>query len=134
MIAEILQQTWRVMAVVHQDLDSAVIVEVRGGHAVTVKSRTDSGAGVERDIFEPAVSLIPVEHFPFSEGCPHTLSIYLRIDVAVSDEKVGPAVIIDIEKKRPPTQKLRVCTESRLVRYVRECAIPVVVIERGVVV
>src|SRR5258708_2194694 len=98
---------------------------------MTIEGHSNARTSVEGDIFELPVVLIPVKYFALPESVVEAVRIYLRIDVTVGHEQVRPAVVVDVDKERAPTQKLGVGTEPRDIGYVGEGAVPVVVIERG---
>src|SRR6266581_7951425 len=100
------------MTVVHQNLHSAIIVEIRGGHAVAIERGNDAWTSIEGDVFEFPVVLVPVKHFAFTEGTVEAVRIHLGIHVPIGHEQIRPAVVVDVDKEGAPTQKLGVNTES----------------------
>src|SRR6202158_4920970 len=131
MLAVVLQQAGRVVAIVHQNFYRAIIVEVRGGHAVAIEGRSDARASIQGDIFELPVALVPVQHLALPEGGVQAVGIHLGIDVAISHEQVRPAVVVNVDKKCAPTEKLCVNAQSREIGNVGESAVPVVAVKRG---
>ena len=71
------------MAIVHQDFQRAIVVEVRGSHAMTIERSSDAWTSIEGDIFELPVVLVPVEHFALPESTAEAIRIYFWIDVTV---------------------------------------------------
>src|ERR1700761_9154535 len=53
-----------------------------------------------------------------------------RIDVAVGEQKIGPAIVVDIDEGHTPAKILRVETEASLLNHRREGAVAVVFVER----
>ena len=49
---------------------------------------------------------IPVEKFWFAECVAETFAVEFGIDVAVGHEDIGPAVVVDVEEERAPSQEL----------------------------
>src|SRR5260370_25766371 len=67
---------------------------------------------------------------PLSVAHTEGLSLYLRIDVAIRDENVGPSVVVVVEKLRAKTEiGIADGTSPRRAREVGELAIVVVVIK-----
>ena len=52
--------------------------------------------------------------------------------MAIDEQKIGPAIVIDVEEHRAPTQILRVEAQSGGEYQSVECSVSVVVVERGV--
>src|SRR5215472_19090533 len=95
------------MAVVHQNLNSTVIIEVRGRYTMAVEECGDPLTCLKRDILELPVLSVPVKRFAFPEGRVQPPAIYLGVNMAISHKQVRPAIVVYIEKKRSPTQDLR---------------------------
>jgi hypothetical protein len=96
------------MTVVHKNPDGSVVIEISGGYAVAVERSRDSRAGFEGDVAKSAVVLVPVEKLTLAECTveAETFVIEFGIDVTIRHEDVGPAVIVNIEEKRAPSQEL----------------------------
>src|SRR6266478_7822662 len=62
------------------------------------------------------------------------LAVDFRIDVPVDQQKIGPSVIIEIEKHGAPAEVLRVQAESSSIGHIVESAVAIVAIQRGGVV
>src|SRR5579872_3263542 len=56
--------------------------------------------------------------------------VYLGIDVAVGENQIGPAVIVEVEKHRAPAQILGVQAQAGSESGVGEGAVAIVVVER----
>src|SRR6266850_3886512 len=56
------------------------------------------------DIKEPAASQVPVKQPWLLELLTSMTGIHLGIDVPVSNDNVFPSVIIDVQRRRPPSQ------------------------------
>src|SRR5579864_87367 len=60
--------------------------------------------------------------------------VCLRVDMAVDQEKIRPAIIVEVEKHGAPTEIASMSAESGRIGYIGEGSVAVVVIERrGVV-
>src|SRR6266567_2997201 len=125
-LAIVLQQTGWVMAIVHQNLYAAIIVEIRGSHTVAIERGGDARASIEGDVFELLVVLVPVKYFAFAESTVEAVRINFGIDVPIGHEQIRPAVVVDVDEERTPTQKLRIYTESCDIGYIGKSAVPVV--------
>ena len=62
------------------------------------------------------------------------LTIDFRIDVAIHQQQIGPAVIIEIQKHRSPAQILGVESKARRSGCVGERAATVIFVKRGCVI
>src|SRR5258706_15897395 len=91
----------------------------------------NAGAGVDRDVAKGAVAQVAVEHFPLAVARFGAGVADFRVDVAVAQQNIGPAVVIEIEKRRAPAEKTRVAAQARLKRGVVESVVAQVVIEAG---
>jgi len=99
-------------------LTVAVIVEIAEGAAARGGGSRNSGAGVERDVFEVAVAQIAIEKFALRVTGFRGELLDLGIDVAIADEDVGPTVVVKIEKAAAPAKILRVLAKTSLERGV----------------
>src|ERR1035438_507759 len=118
------------MTVVHQDLDGSVIVKISGSYAMAVEGSSDARAGIERDVAESAVVLVPVQNLAFAECVVETSVIKFRVDVTVCHENVGPAVVVDVEEESPPSQELGILAKSGGRCDIRKCSVVIVAIKR----
>src|SRR5712671_5706096 len=62
------------------------------------------------------------------------LAVNFRINVPVDQQKIGPSVIIEIEKHGAPAEELGVQAESSSIGDIVESAVAIVAIQRGGVV
>ena len=78
-----------------------------------------------------AIVQVAVEQFALGIASLGFQLFDFGIDVAVADQDVGPAIVIEVEKAATPAQKLRVCAQSRGKGGVLKGAATEVVVERG---
>ena len=96
--------------------------------------RGDAGTGVGGDIGKSTVAVVVVENARFLKGTAEMLAIHFRVDVAIDEENIGPAVVIEVKEHGAPAEVFRVEAEAGGIRDVVECAVAVVAIESGGVV
>ena len=104
-LAIVLQQARRIVAVVDQKLHRAVIIEIGCCDAVAVQRLGDPRTGIERNIFEPAIVPVPIEQFALAEGVVQFVSIQLRIDMPIRHEEVRPSVVVHVYEKGSPAHE-----------------------------
>ncbi len=75
-----------------------------------------------------------IEDARFPEIAAEMLAVDFGIDVAVDEEQIGPAVIVEIEKHDAPAEILRVQSKPGGKGFVVEGAVAVVAVKRGSVV
>src|SRR5215831_9556403 len=91
------------MTVVHQNLDSTVIVEICRRGAVAVENGRDARTCLKRDVFKRPVVFVPVKRFAFPERNVQPSAIYFGVDMAVSHKQVRPAIVVNIDEQSPPS-------------------------------
>ena len=70
-----------------------------------------------------------IEDAGFSEIAAEVLAVDLRVDVAVDEQQIGPAIVVHIEEHNAPAEILSVQTEAGGKGLVVEGAVAVVAIE-----
>jgi hypothetical protein len=105
-------QTRHIVHAVSDEIDVPIIVVVAEGAAARGRGLGNAGAGFLRNIGETAVVHIVVEQLALRVARFGAQLLHLRIDMAVADEDVGPAIIVEIEKTNASAEKLRVAAES----------------------
>src|SRR6266566_865695 len=132
----------RVARVVDQKRRRSVHVADHRGHAAIIPQvadrqtarRTygrDCGTRGRGNIGEGSVAIVVIQNPGLLEIAAEMLAIDFRVDVAVRQEQIGPAVVVEIEKRDAPAKVLRVEPESRGEGFVVEGAVAIVVVERG---
>src|SRR5260370_30908015 len=80
------------------------VVEVAEGGASRGNGIGDARSGMHRYIFEPPVTQVAIEKFALGVSGLGLQLFDLGIDVAVADQDVGPAVVVEIEKAAAPAE------------------------------
>src|SRR5712692_919412 len=88
---------------------------------------------MHRYIFEPPVTQVAIEKFALGVSGLGLQLFDLGIDVAVADQDVGPAVVVEIEKAASPAEIFGVEAEAGGEGGVLEAGAAEIVIERGCV-
>src|SRR5262245_23689055 len=91
--------------VCNDHVDTPVIIEVAEGGSATGTKRKLAQAGLLGDLFERAVTEITVEQKVLQKShlSAALCQFDLRINVAIHDKKIWPAVIIKVNKTGSPT-------------------------------
>src|SRR4051812_8064496 len=120
----------RAVQIVDEHVDIAVVVEVAEGTSPAEILRGNRRTGFRGHIAEPAVSEIAIEQpwLPVREV--KLPAGDLRVDVAVGDEDVAPAVVVEVEEADAKADVLPVGAETGLDARVFEGA-AVVPVEDG---
>ena len=92
--------------VVHDHVDAAVVVEIADRRAARHARRCQSVAGRGADILE-ARALAGCEKAARAAHSDvfQSKRVDLRVDVAVDDEQIEPAVVVVVEKGRAPSEE-----------------------------
>ena len=113
---------------------SAVVPQIADGKTTRRIYRGDAGSGVGGNVGEGAVAIVVIEDARFLKGAAEMLAVDFGVDVAVDEKKIGPAVVVEIEKHGAPAEIFGVEAEAGGIGDVVEGAVAVVAIERrGVV-
>src|SRR5208282_2680607 len=106
------EQLRRSVDAVHDRVQAAVVVVVAHSEAPGLGRRGDAGASDQAHIFKLTVAQVAVEVFAFGVGGVHLGAIHLGIDVAVGDQDVEPAVVVDVEEADAPAQQAGVDAQA----------------------
>src|SRR6266850_8206597 len=98
------KKIWRLVDIIDNDIDIAVVIEVAEGTATT---GLRSGCRLTQnfcDIFEFSVLQIAVNHLALFVGGLRLELVHLGIDVTVGQEEVQPAAVIQVDEATTPPQ------------------------------
>ena len=112
----------------------SVVPEIAYGQAAAGSAEWRCRTRFIGDVGESSVAVVVIKNSRFLKVAAEVLAVDFGIDVAVNQQKIGPAVIVEVEEHRAPSQILRVQAESGGEGDVVECAVAVVAIEGGGVV
>ena len=90
----------------------AIVPEIADGEAARRTRSGDSGTGVRGDVGEGGVAVVVIKDARFLEIAAEMLAIDFGIDVAIDEEKIGPAVVIEIEEHGAPPEVFGVEAET----------------------
>src|SRR5262249_43502084 len=133
-LSRVLEETRVIMAIVDNNLDIPVVVEVSAGYAMAVVGCRDPRAGIWGDIPELSISFVPVEELGLPKGIRQAFVVDLRINMTVGDKNVRPRVVVYVNKQSAPTEELRVAPETGLGSDIGKRPIMIVVVESRCVV
>src|SRR5947209_2780021 len=94
--AVVAQQLRRAVEVADDYVNVAVVVYVAEGDATAHALLRERGAELFADLGECAIAVVVVHELALA------VVYELRIDVAVGDEQINPAVVVVVEELRPP--------------------------------
>src|SRR6266849_10913793 len=127
------QKLGKIVDGVDDDIEVAVVVEVAEGAPARGDRRGDARPGVVGNIIEAPVAQILVKQLALRVAGFGLELLDFRIDVAVANENVGPAVVVHVEKPAAPAEILGVLPEAALVSGVLEIGAAEIVVKRGCV-
>src|SRR5216683_2966269 len=110
---------------------AAIIPQVADRQTARRTYGRDPGPRRRGNIREGSVAIVVIQNPGLLEIAAEMLAIHFRVDVAVGEEQIGPAVVVEIEKRDAPAEVLRVEPESRGKGFVVEGAVAIVAVERG---
>src|SRR5262245_14364415 len=131
LFAEVFQKAWSVIHVVDDNLEAAVIVQVR--HSCTTRRPRvgDSGTCLIGYFQKRSIALVPEELAHLLVWALAAQLFNFRIDVSIDHEYVLPAIIIKIKEAGSPAEESSIDPELRRISDIDECPIAIVAIERG---
>jgi hypothetical protein len=114
--------------------EAAIVPQIADGEAARRIYRGDAGASVGGDVGESGVAIVVIKDAGFLESAAEMLAVDFGVDVAIDEKKIGPAVVVEIEKHRTPSEIFCVEAKAGGISDVVESSIAVVAIESGGVV
>src|SRR2546428_699690 len=115
------------------NVNSPIVVEITKSSAAARLRDGNCRADEIADIPKCAVVLVQEYELPLAVLGSHLERIHLRINVTVDDEQVRPAVVIQVNAARAPTQvRHSGDTNPGSIGYFGEVHVPVIAIERVV--
>src|ERR1700722_3144234 len=114
--------------------EAAVVPQITDGQAPRRIHGGDAGGGIGGNVGEGAVTIVVIKDARFLESAAQMLAVDFRIDVAVDEEEIGPAVIVEVEEHGAPAEVFGVEAQAGGIGDVVESAVAVVAIESGGVV
>ena len=123
-----------VAEVIDDCFKAAVVEEVGDGEAAAGRGSVSPGPESLQISLNFAVAEVVVEEARFAIEGAKIGGVDLGVDVAVDDEEIGPAVVVDVGEHGAPAERVGVDAEAGCEGYVGEGAIAVVVVEGGGVV
>src|ERR1017187_7775252 len=84
-----------------------------------------------RHVEELAISAIPIQLTRLLKGLAEAASVYEWVYMAIGDEKVLPAIVVEIHECGPPLDVSCVAGEAGLNCNVQKAAVAIVAVESG---
>jgi len=125
------QELRKVVDGIDNDVEVAVVVEVAESAATRGDRSGNAGTCVVGDIIEASIAQILVKQLALRIAGFGLELLDFGIDVAIADEDVGPAVVVEIKKAATPAEILRVLAEAPLEGGVLKIRPAEIVVERG---
>ena len=115
---------------VDDHIDVAVIVEISERAASRRHRCGDTRPGIEGNVIKAPIAQIFVEQLALRVACFRFELLDFGVHMAVANQDVGPAVVVEVEKAAPPAKILGVLAEAALKCSVLEISAAEIVIER----
>ena len=125
------EEVGRVVDVVHEDVDGAVVVVVAEGRPAAGLAVGDRRTQALADVLEPAVGAVAVHDLALLVPGLRPELLDLRIDVAVHQEQVEPAAVLEVGEADAPAQEAGVDPDPGHERPVFTEAVPGIRVEGG---
>src|SRR5262245_9189126 len=122
----ITQQGRRLVLVVDEDVNIAIVVEIAKCKAAAGVGGLDSRTGLSDQFLEPGVTQVAEDHARSFERHRGELLLHLRINVTRHPEDVGVAVVVQVRDAGAPTDEAGLHGEARAHGHVAEAAPAVV--------
>src|SRR4030095_16904042 len=110
--ALVAQQGGPGIQVVHDDVDVAVVVQITERASASVIFSHDSRSRLRGNVFEAALAQIAIENAALFVGDMQLAARQLSVDMAIGDENVLPAVVVEIKKADAETEIFAVDTQT----------------------
>src|SRR5262249_7628065 len=108
------KKLWHIVDAVDEHIDIAIIIEVSERAAAARDFFQDPRSAFHGNVREFAVSQIPVQHLALAVSRFGIRVAHFGEYMAVAEEKVRPAVVIEIEEAGAPPEKTRIPAEPSL--------------------
>src|SRR5262249_24832344 len=105
------QLGWSVNAI-HDEVDVAIVVEVSKSAPARRRGCAQPRAANFRHVLEFAVAQVAVKQLWLRVASLGMELLRLGVHVAIAEQDVRPAIIVEIEKAAPPTEILRMLPEA----------------------
>src|ERR1700679_263992 len=131
----LIQLRWRVESrrsidAIDNGVEIAVVVVVANGKPARRNIGLNAGTAAKTHVLKLAVAQVAVKIFALRVGCVDRGMVDLGVDVAVGDQDVEPAVIVDVQKADAPAKQARVDAQTGLIGAVVEGTVAQVHVER----
>ena len=128
MSALIAEQDGRTIQDADQQIQFALVKKICGCRSPTHVTASERGAGMLADLIELAISQVMKEKRPLRISYTEGVLIHLRIDMAISDENVGPTIVISVEEFQTESEKRDTdWAETGRAGKIGEFAVPIIV-------
>src|SRR5580658_3728326 len=105
---KVTQDRGDVTRVVDDDVHLSGVEEISEGSAACTALEENAGAGTQGNILEGTIALITIENLALAIRRAILIVINLGIDMAICDEDIGPAVVVEINEARAPANISRI--------------------------
>ena len=123
------EQLRNVVDGIDHDIQCSVVIEVADGHAAAGDFFEDAGAEAVRHFLKSAVAEVAIGDLALLVAGLREALADFRVDVAIGKQNIRPAVVVEVKKRRSPTEEARDLAEARLERPVLKEAFSEVAVE-----
>src|SRR5260370_12464763 len=120
-----------VVNAVDQHIDVAIVVEIAEGAAAAGYFFENPRSAIHRYICELAISQISIQDLALTISRLGIGLAYFWKNMTVAEEKVGPAVVVEIHEADAPAEKARILAEAGLACLIVENHLADIAIQAG---
>src|SRR5262249_45318143 len=126
----VLQDGWRVILVVDDQVKISIVVQISERHTAARALNLQPSSGNLCHVLESPVAQASVKQIALAIRCRQSLSTRLGIHMSIRNKDVRPAIVVEIEKSSAPAQILQLEPQFCVIGLKRKGAVAVVAIER----
>src|SRR5258708_6011137 len=97
------QQAWCCVHIVDHHGELPIVPEITHSQTTRRRRPIDTGTSIRRNISKSPVSVVVIEETLLLIGTPQVILVHFRIDMAIREYKVRPAVVVKVKKHCAPT-------------------------------
>ena len=96
------EQARRCIYIVDQHGELPVVPEITHGQTTRGRRRSDTGSSIRRNISKGSVPVVVIQETLLFICTSQVILVHFRIDMAVSEDKIRPAVVVEVKKHGAP--------------------------------
>ena len=100
----VFEKMWSAIQIHHQNIEVAILVEVPRSGAAVGPRFTHSTAGRPSEVRELSITQVPEQLTSLEVTSSNVHGLDLRINMAVGNKQILPAIVVKVSKKSAPPQ------------------------------